>query len=103
LLPRATAREIGPTLPKYIVTIIMSFPNISRLEVRFRESPTVADALTVSYITSRAGAPLLDIKSTVEVAQIKMNVTETATAFFMDASEMHRPNRVAWLLFLTVA
>jgi hypothetical protein len=48
LHPNATASEIGPTLPKYIVAIIIRFPKISRVAVRFLESPTVAVALTVS-------------------------------------------------------
>ena len=48
LLPSATASEIGPTLPKYIVTMIISFPIVLSVAVRFLESPTVAVALTVS-------------------------------------------------------
>ena len=44
----AIAREIGPTLPKYIVLIMIIFPKRLRDEVRFLESPTVAVALTVS-------------------------------------------------------
>ena len=47
-LPRAMAKEMGPTLPKYIVTIMMNFPTVLSDEVRFLESPTVAVALPVS-------------------------------------------------------
>jgi UDP-N-acetylmuramoyl-tripeptide--D-alanyl-D-alanine ligase len=54
---RATAREIGPTLPKYIVAVIINLPTALRLEVRFLERPTVAVALTVSYAISIAEAP----------------------------------------------
>ena len=39
----------------------------------------------------------------VDVAQIARNITTTATAFFMDFSEMRRPNSVALFLFLIVA
>ena len=44
----AIAREIGPTLPRYIVKIIMIFPKVLRRGVRFLVRPTVAVALTVS-------------------------------------------------------
>ena len=36
---------MGPTLPKYIVTMIISFPKVLSVAVRFLESPTVAVAL----------------------------------------------------------
>lgn len=45
LLPNANAREIGPTLPRYIVAITIAFPMILRHGVRFLDSPTVAVAL----------------------------------------------------------
>ncbi len=48
--------DIGPTLPKYIVKIIIIFPTLLSVPVRPRESPTVAVALTVSYRISSAGA-----------------------------------------------
>ena len=44
----AIAREIGPTLPRYIVAIIISFHAVFRLGVRALVRPTVAVALTVS-------------------------------------------------------
>ena len=94
---------MGPTLPKYIVIMIISFANVLSVAVKFLESPTVADALTVSYTASRADASLVAIKSTVDVAQIVMKVTATATAFFTDSSEIRRPNKVALFLFLIVA
>ena len=46
---------------------------------------------------------LVAIKSTVDAVQIIRNVTATATAFFTDASETRRPNKVALFLFLMVA
>ena len=94
---------MGPTLPRYIVTMIINFPNVSRADVKFLERPTVAVALTVSYTTSRASALLVAIKRTVEVAHIARNVTTTATAFFTAISEIQRPSRFALFLFLTVA
>ena len=45
----ATTRDMGPTLPRYMVTIIISFPQRFSMEVRFLLNPTVAVALTVSY------------------------------------------------------
>ena len=47
-LPSATASEMGPTLPKYMVTMMMNFPTVLRFAVRLLERPTVAEALTVS-------------------------------------------------------
>ena len=94
---------MGPTLPKYIVTIIINLPKVLSVAVRFLESPTVAVALTVSKTASIAEALLVAIKSTVDVAHIVRNITTTATAFFIDSSEMRRPKRVAPFLFLIVA
>ena len=37
---------MGPTLTKYMVTMIISFPKVFRVAVKFLESPTVAVALT---------------------------------------------------------
>jgi hypothetical protein len=76
---------MGPTLPKYIVTMIINFPNVLSVAVRFLERPTVAVALTVSYTASMADALLVAIKSTVAVAQIVRKVTATATAFLTEA------------------
>ena len=94
---------MGPTLPKYIVTMIISFPKVFSVAVRFLERPTVAVALTVSKTASRADALLVAIKSTVDAVQIIRNVTATATAFFTDASETLRPNKVALFLLRIVA
>ena len=54
--PKAIAMDIGPTLPKYMVKIIIIFPTLLSVPVKPRESPTVAVALTVSYRISSAGA-----------------------------------------------
>ena len=86
-----------------MVTIIMSFPNVLSVAVRFLERPTVAVALTVSYTASMTDMLLVAIKSTVEIVQIVRKVTTTATAFFTDSSEILRPKSVALLLFLIVA
>ena len=94
---------MGPTLPKYIVTMIISFPKVLSVAVKFLERPTVAVALTVSYTASRADALLVAIKSMVDVAQIVRNITTTATAFFIDSSETRRPNKVALFLLRIVA
>ena len=41
-------REMGPTLPRYMVTIMIALPHRFSVGVRFLVSPTVAVALTVS-------------------------------------------------------
>ena len=46
---------------------------------------------------------LVAINSIVDAEHIVRNVTATATAFFTDASETQRPNKVAQFLFLMVA
>lgn len=94
---------MGPTLPRYIVAIIMSLPDTLRLAVKLLESPTVAVALTTSYITSSAGASLTAINKTVDVKHMKKKVTDTATALRIESDEIHRPNKVAPLLFFIVA
>ena len=48
LVLNATASEIGPTRPKYIVAMMIPFPISFRNGVRFLDNPTVAVALTVS-------------------------------------------------------
>ena len=90
---------MGPTLPKYIVTIMMSFPNMLSVAVKFLERPTVAVALTVSYTASRAEALLVAINSTVDAVQIAKKVTATATAFLTEPSEIRRPKTVVLFLF----
>ena len=45
---RANAKEMGPTLPRYMVPMMMVFPALFRYGVRSRVRPTVAVALTVS-------------------------------------------------------
>ena len=94
---------MGPTLPKYIVTIIIHLPSIFKLAVKFLESPTVAVALTASYMTSSAEASLTAINKMIEVKQIEINMTDTATALRMESADMQRPNKFALFLFLIVA
>ena len=94
---------MGPTLPKYIVTMIISFPNVLSVAVKFLESPTVAVALTVSYTASMADALPVASNSIVDAEHIVRNAAATATAFFIDPSEIRRPNREELLLFLMVA
>ena len=45
---KAISSEMGPTLPRYIVVIMIILPHIFREGVKFLVSPTVAVALTVS-------------------------------------------------------
>ena len=87
-LPNASAREMGPTLPKYIVVMIMILPKTSRLAVRFLESPTVAVALTVSYKMSQSDTLHTTLKSTDEIKAIENEQKVTAMAFFKDLSDI---------------
>jgi len=50
---KATASDMGPTRPRYIFAVMISLHAVLKVEVRFLERPTVAVALTVSYIISR--------------------------------------------------
>ena len=52
---------------------------------------------------SIADASKVDISNTVDSVQMVKNVIMTAIAFFMDPSEMRRPNNVTLFLFFTVA
>ena len=47
---------MGPTRPKSMVALTISFPATGKAGVRARLSPTVAVALTVSYKRSAKGA-----------------------------------------------
>jgi hypothetical protein len=101
---RATAREIGPTLPKYIVAVIINLPTALRLEVRFLERPTVAVALTVSYAISIAETPSVTAaRSIVEQNIIKkdVHITETALATVCLAIDLLNTSTLS--LFLTDA
>lgn len=96
------ASDIGPTLPKYIVNMMMIFPKMFSVPVRFLESPTVAVALTVSYIALITEVLHVASNRIVDATQIVKKKTVTATAFFIESSEMRLPNRVALFLFLIV-
>ena len=79
----AIANEIGLILPRYMVTMIMIFPIPFRPEVRFLVSPTVAVALAVSYIISRALLSGVTAASkTVDRNKIAKDMDVTATALF---------------------
>lgn len=69
--------DIGPTLPKYIVKIIIIFPTLLSVPVRPRESPTVAVALTVSYRISSAGASVTAETSRVDTSITEKDITAT--------------------------
>ena len=50
-----------------MVTIMIHFPTTGRSGVRFLERPTVAAALTVSYIISIMGASTTAVKARVDI------------------------------------
>ena len=89
---KARAREIGPTRPRYIVKIIMILPIVVSEDVSPRLKPTVAVALTDSYITSIAGASVDSDKKIMDVSITTENITTTATALRIESSEMVRLN-----------
>ena len=87
------ANEIGPTRPKYIVAERISFPQILRDDVKFRDKPTVAVALTVSNIISSAGAFVHIESKIVETAITIKDVLVTATAFLVICFDKSLLNR----------
>ena len=89
---KAMAKEIGPTLPMYIVAIIIILETVLRLAVRFLDKPTVAVALTVSYIMSVNAALLKTESKRVDVNTMTVAVAQTARAFLSDLPEMRRLN-----------
>jgi hypothetical protein len=101
---RATAREIGPTLPKYIVAMIISLPTSLSVDVRLRESPTVAVALTVSNATSiTLAAGVTKLSSRVEATTIKPDIHTTAIALLTVCLVMLLLNKSTLSLFFTDA
>lgn len=93
LPPNAMAIDIGPTLPKYMVKIIISFPKRLSAPVRLRESPTVAAALTVSNRISSAGAFVTAESSRVDTNITENDITVTATALYTDCFDIVLPKR----------
>ena len=88
MLPNAIAHEIGPTLPKYIVMIIIIFPNTFKDVVKFLDKPTVAAALIVSNIISIPGAFVTADKRIIDVKTTLKNVMTTAIAFTIDCFDI---------------
>ena len=101
MLPSAIASEIGPTLPRYIVAVIMIFPAIFRVGVSALVSPTVAVALTVSYRTSSRSASVKQVSSKVEINIIANEVAKTAIDLLIAALGILRLKTVTWFLFFT--
>ena len=99
---KARAREIGPTLPRYIVAIIISLPHRLSEGVRFLVRPTVAVALTVSYKTSVRLLSVTAESSTVEMMATPEDIKHTARALLTDSGEMLLEKRLTRLLPLTV-
>ena len=83
LMLKAIASEIGPILPKYMVMMIMILPQIFKAAVRPLDNPTVAVALTVSYITSSAGTSVTADKSTVATKAVANDMLIIATDLLM--------------------
>ena len=83
LVLKAIAKEIGPILPRYIVIIITTFPQIFSEAVSPLDSPTVAVALIVSYITSNADASVTADKSTVATNAVANDMLIIATDLLM--------------------
>ena len=98
---KAIASEMGPTRPRYMVAMIISLPADGRVGVRFRESPTVAVALVVSYTMSRMSALVTAHRSRVDMNIMEKESTVTEIAFLTASFEMFRLNIVVSLLPLT--
>ena len=87
------AREIGPTLPKYIVIMMIHLPIVFRLGVRFLVRPTVAVALTVSYAMSNEEASVTAESNSVEVNMIANDMHTTAIALLTACFAICLPKR----------
>ena len=98
----AIKSEIGPTLPKYIVIITTIFPKRLSVDVKFLVRPTVAVALTVSYIISRILALVDAHKRIVEIDIIAKDTPKTATDLFTDCLGIALCNKHVCSLFLIV-
>ena len=83
LVLKAIKREIGPTLPRYIVIMIMILPHIFSVGVRSLVSPTVAVALTVSYAMSMISASVTAESNMVDINIIINETVITATALLI--------------------
>ena len=99
----AIASEIGPTLPKYIVIIIIILPNKFKELVKFLERPTVAVALTVSYNISVIDASIVNDSNNVDKNIIENDIHVTATAFLVISLESVLLNKTTPFLFLIQA
>ena len=99
---KAIAREIGPTLPRYMVAIIINFPHIFNPGVRSLVSPTVAVALTVSYAISRESAFVTADNSNVDTNIIINDIQNTATALLTAFFGIVLWKRTASFLFFIV-
>ena len=82
--------------------IIINLPQILREEVKFRESPTVAVALTVSYRISIKEAWVTAASRMVDIKAIENEVHTTATALLKASSEILLLKRLTIFLPLTV-
>ena len=90
---KAMAREIGPTRPKYMVAMIISFPQMFKNGVRFRVRPTVAVALTVSYKISNASACVTAESNIVETNIIVKDIQTTAVALLTTSFVIRLPKK----------
>ena len=97
------ANDIGPTRPKYIVTIIIIFPILSKKDVKFLDKPTVAVALAVSYKISTIDLSIVKLNNIVEIIKIINDIVVTATAFLVISLDKFLLNNTTTYLFLTDA
>ena len=86
------ASDIGPTLPRYMVAIIINLPMPPSDAVRFLVSPTVAAALTVSYIISSRLASHTRERSSVDINTIEKDMKTTVSALLIAAFVIWRLN-----------
>ena len=99
----AMKREIGPTLPRYIVMMMTILPHIFNADVRFLLNPTVAVALTVSYTMSSTSASVTADKRRVEINMVIKDMPATATALLTACFEIVLSKRTASSLLFIVA
>ena len=89
LLAKARTTVIGPTLPKYIVIIIITFPTAERYGVNPSVNPTVAKADVTSYrIYSNENPGSVTAKINVPSTTIPKPINKTAKALYTNSFEI---------------
>ena len=100
---KATANVIGPTLPKYIVKIMIILPHSFKNGVKFLDKPTVAVALTVSKNISVRTLFVVKHNNIVDKNTIAKDIPATAIDFLDISPVIVLLNKtISFLFFIDV-